>query len=345
MSLDPRVLRAASRPRRRRRSAPSGTRAAPAACGPRRPTRTARGTSRRRPARASPRSQSWWSHHTRSPAWSLRSAAPLLGLDAVDVVEPVDLAAALAPARHAVDLLHEAAAVAGLDLELALQQAHHRLAVAQALDRVPPERHVAEVARDGQRAARRVDSPGAEAAARRGGRRASSRSASARFIRRAPRAGRSGTMPSRVGHERERARRGDRHESRRRRRPSPRWPCRGGRPRRRPRRPCPGRRSRARSPAASRRPRRDVRSGLASSVRWQPFAPWRHQNHSTVSPSRSRAVAERAGRVRRAVAARAAADLVDPAVLARGCGPARAARTNSPPASAASRRTTRSRAA
>src|SRR5215208_4152374 len=62
------------------------------------------------------------------------------GLDPVDVVEPVDAAAALAPARDAVDLLHEVAAVAGLDLEVPLQEPHHGLALAHAGDRLAADR-------------------------------------------------------------------------------------------------------------------------------------------------------------------------------------------------------------
>ena len=61
----------------------------------------------------------------------LALARALGGLDAVDVVEPVDAAAVLAPAGDAVDLLHEVAAEARLDVERALQQPHHRLALAR----------------------------------------------------------------------------------------------------------------------------------------------------------------------------------------------------------------------
>src|SRR5205807_5435955 len=46
------------------------------------------------------------------------------GLDAVDVVEPVQARGA---AAEPVDRLHEAAAIAGLHPEAALQHSHHRL--------------------------------------------------------------------------------------------------------------------------------------------------------------------------------------------------------------------------
>ena len=58
--------------------------------------------------------QSWWSHHTRSPG-SAAARGALLGLDPVDVVEPVDRPAAAPAARQALDRLHEAAAVARVD--------------------------------------------------------------------------------------------------------------------------------------------------------------------------------------------------------------------------------------
>src|SRR5215217_1195240 len=89
-------------------------------------------------------------------------------LDPVDVEEPVDAAAALAPARDAVDLLHEVAAIARLDLEVAPEQPHHRVALAHAGDAVAADRLRAEVPRDGQRALARRLLPRAETAAGRG---------------------------------------------------------------------------------------------------------------------------------------------------------------------------------
>ena len=91
----------------------------------------------------------------------------LVGQDPVDVVEPVDRAAFLAPAGDAVDLLHEAAAVAGLDLEVALQHPHHGLAARDRVGRARPDLARAEVARHGQRRAAALALAGAQAAAAR----------------------------------------------------------------------------------------------------------------------------------------------------------------------------------
>ena len=68
--------------------------------------------------------QSCRSHQMWSPACTAVVAAPLRGLHPVDVVEPVARARRSAPA---VDRLDEAAAVAGGDLEGALQHPHHGL--------------------------------------------------------------------------------------------------------------------------------------------------------------------------------------------------------------------------
>ena len=89
-----------------------------------------------------------------------------VGLDPVDVVEPVDRAAAAPPAADAVDLLHEAAAEARLHVEVTLQLAHDGLPARDRLGLLVPQLLGAEVARDRElRAAdRRV--AGADAAAR-----------------------------------------------------------------------------------------------------------------------------------------------------------------------------------
>ena len=88
-------------------------------------------------------------------------------LDAVHVVEPVDPAAVGATAADAVDLLHEPAAVARVDLVAVLQQPHHGVALGGGLLLgALVQRLAAEVARDGERG---VAAGGAltEAAARR----------------------------------------------------------------------------------------------------------------------------------------------------------------------------------
>src|SRR5262249_19948817 len=87
-------------------------------------------------------------------------------LDALDVIEPADLPPLRAAARHAVDLLHEAAAVLRLDREVALQQPHHGVAGARGLALGGRELGVPEVLRDPDRdlAARRRAGP--ESAAR-----------------------------------------------------------------------------------------------------------------------------------------------------------------------------------
>ena len=97
----------------------------------------------------------------------LALAGALGRLDAVDVVEPVDPAAVLAAAGDAVDLLHEVAAEARLDVERALQQPHHRLALARLLAAGRGHPGLAEVLRDGHgdRPAG-LDVGGPEAAAR-----------------------------------------------------------------------------------------------------------------------------------------------------------------------------------
>ena len=123
--------RTSARRRRRRRAGPGS------ACPPGR-SRTARGRSRRRRGPAARPPTSWWSHHTRSPALSAALGRADGRLDAVDVVEPVGAAAVVAAARDAVDLLHEAAAVAGLDVVGALQHAHHRVAAPVAVSSSTP---------------------------------------------------------------------------------------------------------------------------------------------------------------------------------------------------------------
>ena len=111
--------------------------------------------------------QSWWSHQTSSPARELVRGGAVLGQDPVDVVEPVDRPAVLATARDAVDLLHEAAAVAGLDVEVALQHPHHRLAARDRVGRAGADLARAEVARDGERRAALLALARAQAAAAR----------------------------------------------------------------------------------------------------------------------------------------------------------------------------------
>ena len=95
---------------------------------------------------AAPRS--WRSHQMRSPADTRRSCRRVLGLDAVDVIEPVEAPAALACARDVADLLH-AVVRAGRDVEVVPEHAHHRLAGGGIAEVDAPERSPAEVARDG----------------------------------------------------------------------------------------------------------------------------------------------------------------------------------------------------
>jgi hypothetical protein len=98
----------------------------------------------------------------------LRGGRALVGLDAVDVVEPVERAPVAPAARQAVDRLHEAAAVSGADLRVALQQAHHGV---RALDLGPVERDHgpgAEIARDRQPRVRRAAARAHAAARERG---------------------------------------------------------------------------------------------------------------------------------------------------------------------------------
>ena len=102
---------------RRRAARRRRTRSAPAAACPSARTRTAPGYEPTTAGMRIAAPQSWWSHHTRSPAVTLPRGGAAVRLDAVDVEEPVDRAAAAAPAADAVDRLHEAAAVARLDLE------------------------------------------------------------------------------------------------------------------------------------------------------------------------------------------------------------------------------------
>ena len=76
----------------------------------------------------------------------------LVGLDAVDEEEPVDLAAAPL-AGEAVDRLDEAAAEARLDVELRAEHPHDGLPLADLVDANLAELAMAEVARDAQRGA------------------------------------------------------------------------------------------------------------------------------------------------------------------------------------------------
>ena len=91
------------------------------------------------------------------PPDALAGAEPALGrphrhLDAVDVVEPVGAPAVHATALHAVDLLHEAAAVAGVDVVGRLEHAHRRVALGgDLLVDALVQALAAEVARHGER--------------------------------------------------------------------------------------------------------------------------------------------------------------------------------------------------
>ena len=97
----------------------------------------------------------------------LARGGALARLDPVDVEEPVDGPAAAAAAGHAVDRLDEAAAVAGVDLEPALELAHDGLAAAQRVRAARPDLARAEVARDRDGRAALLALAGAQAAARR----------------------------------------------------------------------------------------------------------------------------------------------------------------------------------
>ena len=103
----------------------------------------------------------------------------LVGLEPVHPVEPVHLPAGALP-LEAVDRLHEAAAEAGGHVEVRAQHAHHRLALADAVELRRAELPVAEVARDPQgraAAGRSFPSPKPQPAAA-GARPATSRAAS-----------------------------------------------------------------------------------------------------------------------------------------------------------------------